>query len=70
MCKKSESEDLLCEWTHLYASTHHKKSKASLNEWTEDTLNSILTTLDQLGGEIGNNYLSNHSPHNPRFKQS
>ena len=49
MCKRSDSPDLLCEWTHLYAGTHHKKSQTSLECWTDETMNSILTTLDQLG---------------------
>ena len=48
-CKQSGDEGLLCLWTHAYASTHQKKVQASGDNMTEDNINSLLTTLDQLG---------------------
>ncbi|KAK3580733.1 hypothetical protein CHS0354_005741 [Potamilus streckersoni] len=47
-CKNARDGTLLCTWTHLYASTHHKKVHMAGDPWSEENLNSILTTLDQL----------------------
>ncbi|KAK6170524.1 hypothetical protein SNE40_018898 [Patella caerulea] len=47
MCKTIGNEQLNIEWSQLYASTHHKKAICS--EWSEDTFNSVITTIDQLG---------------------
>ncbi|KAL3877683.1 hypothetical protein ACJMK2_035352, partial [Sinanodonta woodiana] len=59
-CKHSGDGTLLCTWTHLYASTHHKKVHMAVDPWSEDNLNSVLTTLDQLDKLNKNEVLSAH----------
>ncbi|KAL4240201.1 hypothetical protein ACF0H5_000995 [Mactra antiquata] len=45
-CKDIGGE-MLCKWTHLYSSTHHKNTSA--DKWSEESLHKIYGTLDQLG---------------------
>ncbi|XP_048248370.1 DNA-dependent protein kinase catalytic subunit-like [Haliotis rufescens] len=60
-CKRGGDERLLVEWSQLYASTHHRKATSSLDQWTDDTFNNVLTTLDQLGKYSGSGVLTERS---------
>ncbi|KAL5017908.1 hypothetical protein ScPMuIL_003630 [Solemya velum] len=58
ICKRLGDDNLLVEWSQLYASTHHSKVLASGNSWADDVVSSVLSTLDQLGRYKDNTALS------------
>ncbi|XP_064600499.1 DNA-dependent protein kinase catalytic subunit-like [Liolophura sinensis] len=56
-CKAMKDERGIVEWNQLYAQTHQKKCACSL-EWTDDTINNLLTTFSQLDKHNGSSVLS------------
>ena len=48
-CKHESSGFQLVEWSHLYASTHHRKALSTVGTWTDDTVYNVASTFDQLG---------------------
>lgn len=51
-CKAMKDERGIVEWSQLYAQTHQKKCVGSF-DWTDDTVNNLLTTFSQLGNYTG-----------------
>ncbi|XP_076445486.1 DNA-dependent protein kinase catalytic subunit-like [Babylonia areolata] len=47
-CRQDSSGYQLVEWSHLYASTHHRKALSAVGTWTEGTVYNVVSTLDQL----------------------
>ncbi|XP_041364232.1 DNA-dependent protein kinase catalytic subunit-like [Gigantopelta aegis] len=60
-CKNVGNEKLLIEWSHLYATTHHKKAQNLIGPWTDDTFFNVLTTLEQLDKYSKSDVLSKHN---------
>ncbi|KAL8588517.1 hypothetical protein ACOMHN_043866 [Nucella lapillus] len=53
-CKQDSSGFQLVEWSHLYASTHHRKAWNAVGAWSDNTVGNIVSTLDQLGNTVCN----------------